>query len=68
MIKVSKNFLEVMKKHNLAYDGTFNPPKSLNRQVRPLMGRTYKITKHNIYVTDGYNGIYDIVQKIIEKG
>jgi len=64
MREVSKDFLEFAKKYNLLYDGSRKFPKNLNKLVNPYLGRTYKVTKHKVFVTTGNNGIYDIVLRI----
>jgi hypothetical protein len=64
---VTKEFMEVARKHNLLYDGTMKPPKNLNPLTDVWGGRSYVITKHNCYVSDGEKGIYNIVNRIIER-
>lgn len=67
MRAVTKEFVGVAKKYNLLYDGTMNVPKKLNKLVNTWLGRTYVVTRHNVYVTDGKDGIFDIVNRIIER-
>ena len=67
MRAVTKEFIGVAKKYNLLYDGSMNVPKKLNKLVNTWLGRTYVVTRHNTYVTDGKDGIFDIVNKIIER-
>ena len=67
MRKVSKEFMKVAKKHNLLYDGARAIPKKLNKLVNPFLGRTYVVTKHTLWCTDGDKGIYNIVNRIIER-
>jgi hypothetical protein len=67
MIQVTKEYLKIAKKYGLLYDGSKQPPKNLNKQVNPFFGRTYVVTKHKIWFTDGYNGIYNKVRNIVEK-
>jgi len=64
---VGKEFIKTAKKYNLLYDGNSGVPKKLNKLVDPFYGRTYIVTRHNIFVTDGDKGIYNIVNKIIER-
>jgi hypothetical protein len=66
MKRVSKEFIKVAKKNNLLYDGN-GVPKKLNKLVNPFLGRTYVLTKHTIWVTDGDKGIYNIVNRIIAR-
>ena len=66
MRRVSKNIIEIAKKHNLLYDGA-SVPKKLNKLINPFFGRTYVITKHTYWMTDGEKGIYNIVNRIIER-
>jgi hypothetical protein len=64
---VTREFMEVAKKHRLLYDGSIKPPKNLNSLVDVWGGRTYATTKHNYYVSDGEKGIYNIVNRIIAR-
>lgn len=64
---VTKDFMKVAKKYRLLYDGTQRPPRNLNPLVDVWGGRTYITTKHNYYVSAGEKGIYDIVNRIIER-
>jgi hypothetical protein len=66
MRKVSKSIIETAKKYNLLYDGKAIP-KKLNKLVNPFLGRTYVVTKHTYWVTDGDKGIFNIVNRIIAR-
>ena len=64
---VTKDFIKTAKKYNLLYDGNRGIPKNLNKLIDPFSGRTYVVTRHNVYVTDGDKGIYNIVNRIMER-
>jgi hypothetical protein len=67
MKNVTKEFMKIARAHNLLYDGTMKPPKDLNKLVDVFGGRTYVVTRHNYYVSDGEKGIYNIVNRIIAR-
>lgn len=67
MKKITKEEFKVAEKCGLIYNGEKHIPKTLHPSIKTYDGRNFITTKHSIFVTDGYKGIYDILQKILIK-
>lgn len=69
MRKISEREYQIAKKHNLLFDG-----KNVYKELHPMIkrnasnGRTFIRTCHgHIWVTEGQQGIYDMILAFIEK-
>lgn len=67
MKPITKEEFKVAKKCGLIYDGSKHIPKTLHPSVKTWEGRSFITTKHGIFVTDGYRGVFDTLQKILIK-
>lgn len=62
MRKISEREYQIAKKHNLLFDG-----KNVYKELYPMIkrnasnGRTFVRTRHAIWVTEGQQGIYDLI-------
>lgn len=68
MRRISEQEYQIAKKYNLLFDG-----KTVYKELNPVIkrnasnGRTFVRTRHSIFVTDGDQGIYDMLVRFIQK-
>jgi hypothetical protein len=69
MKKITEAQYQVCKVNGLLFDGK-NVYKGLNKKVErsAYSGRSYIRTRHNVYVTEGSDGIYDLMLEFETKG
>lgn len=68
MRRINEQEYQIAKKYNLLFDGK-NVYEKLNPKVKSHTsnGRTYIRTRHGLYVTEGYQGIYDSIVYFSER-
>lgn len=68
MRKISEREYQIAKKHNLLFDG-----KNVYKELHPMIkqnasnGRTFVRTRHSVWVTEGQQGIYDMIVNFMQK-
>jgi hypothetical protein len=69
MKRITEQQYQICKEHGLLYDGK-NTYKGLNKKVEQsaYSGRTFVRTRHGIFLTEGSQGIYDMMLEFEKKG
>ena len=69
MKRITEQQYQICKEHGLLYDGK-NTYKGLNKKVEQsaYSGRTFIRTRHGIFLTEGSQGIYDMMLEFEKKG
>lgn len=69
MKKITEDQYQVCKKNGLLFDGK-NTYKGLNKRVEQsaYSGRTFVRTRHGVFITEGSQGIYDMMLEFEAKG
>lgn len=69
MKRITEQQYQTCKEHGLLYDGK-NTYKGLNKKVEQsaYSGRTFVRTRHGIFLTEGSQGIYDMMLEFEKKG
>ena len=69
MKRITEQQYQICKEHGLLYDGK-NTYKGLNKRVEQsaYSGRTFVRTRHGIFLTEGSQGIYDMMLEFEKKG
>lgn len=58
MKRITERQYQTCKEHGLLFDGR-TVYKGLDKRIQRLGFKTFQRTRHNVYVSDGSNGIYD---------
>lgn len=66
MKKITESEYQVALENGLLYDGEHKRP-NLNKRVERAGYRTFKRTRHGIYVSEGRDGIYESILYYMEK-